>query len=244
MKLTPNTTYTLSTDYDNTGKQQCLYLNGAKSSDAVATTPRSVTTGADGKFKIGFFDNRTGSSEFLNGTVYVMLNEGSTAETYEPFGTTYSFDWQSSAGTVYGGTLNALTGVLTVDKASATIGNITALATSSTAGSTRKYALLFTLDNLKYDSSRPTVIAERMKGIKFADRGQAWQVYVVNDKIITFVPSDSTVSSVNAAISGSKVVYELSEPITYQLTPTQVKTLLENNVWTDTGNTTAKFWTH
>ena len=39
-----------------------------------------------------------------------------------------------------------------------------------------------------------------------------------------------------------KVVYELAEPVTYQLTPTEVTTLLgDNTIWADTGDTTCEY---
>lgn len=46
--------------------------------------------------------------------------------------------------------------------------------------------------------------------------------------------------------TGAQVVYKLSTPQTYQLTPTEVTTLLgQNNVWADTGNiNTITFRTH
>lgn len=46
------------------------------------------------------------------------VNYPSTATTYEPYnGNTYAVDWTTEAGTVYGGTLDVVTGVLTVDRA-------------------------------------------------------------------------------------------------------------------------------
>jgi hypothetical protein len=42
--------------------------------------------------------------------------------------------------------------------------------------------------------------------------------------------------------TGAQIVYELATPITYQLTPTEVKTLLgSNSVWADTGNTSLAY---
>lgn len=47
---------------------------------------------------------------------YVQI-EADSATTYEPYnGNTYSVDWTTQAGTVYGGTLDVVTGLLTVDK--------------------------------------------------------------------------------------------------------------------------------
>ncbi len=53
-----------------------------------------------------------------------QIEVGSTSSAYEPYvGTTLPISWQSSAGTVYGGTLDVTTGVLTVDRAMAEMGS-------------------------------------------------------------------------------------------------------------------------
>lgn len=57
------------------------------------------------------FDYKTANADT------VQLEEGSTATAYESFGNTYAVDWTSEAGTVYGGTVDVVTGVLTVDRA-------------------------------------------------------------------------------------------------------------------------------
>lgn len=44
-----------------------------------------------------------------------------------------------------------------------------------------------------------------------------------------FVPSDATPESVAAALAGTKAVVQLKTPVTYQLTPTEVATLLGIN---------------
>ena len=84
--LEPNTTYTVSSDYTIANKQRIVYVDTAASTDAVYKANTVVkTTGSDGILKIGFFDNRTGSEEFLNKTVYLQVEEGSTATDYEPY---------------------------------------------------------------------------------------------------------------------------------------------------------------
>ena len=55
--------------------------------------------------------------------VNFQLELGSTASAYEPYqGTTIPISWQSSAGTVYGGTLDVTTGALRVTMASVDLG--------------------------------------------------------------------------------------------------------------------------
>lgn len=114
-----------------------------------------------------------------------QIERGSSATLYEPYnGTNYTFDLD---GTRYGGTLNVLTGVLTVTKA-----NI-----ASYAG-------------------------EALPGEWISDRD-------------VYAPGTTPTT-------GAQVVYELATPLTVQLTPAEVETLLgTNNIWSDTGNTTVKY---
>ena len=45
-----------------------------------------------------------------------------------------------------------------------------------------------------------------------------------------------------APTTGSQVVYALAEPVEYDLTPTEVNTLLgENNIWADCGDSTVEY---
>ena len=121
-------------------------------------------------------------------TVYLkdfQFELGSTATDYEPYsGTTVTIDLD---GTRYGGTLDVLTGVLTVTHA-----NI-----ASYNGESINEPWVSSMD--KYVAgATPT--------------------------------------------TGAQVVYPLTTPITYQLTPEEVTTLLgTNNVWADTGDVTVEY---
>lgn len=58
----------------------------------------------------------------------------------------------------------------------------------------------------------------------------------------TWISSKDVYAAGTTPTTGAQVVYKLATPTTYQLTPVQVTSLLgENNVWADTGNTTATF---
>ena len=86
LALKPNTTYTVSSDYTIANKQRIVYVDTATAADAVyKANSVTKTTGSDGVLKIGFFDNRTGSEDFLNKTVYLQVEEGSTATAYAPY---------------------------------------------------------------------------------------------------------------------------------------------------------------
>ena len=124
-----------------------------------------------------------------NVTIKPMLVAGSTGATFEEnTATAYPITWSDTAGTVYGGYLNPVTGVLTV-----TDGNIAS-----------------------YNG-------ETLPSTWISDR----DVYAAGTTPTT----------------GAQVVYELATPQTYQLTPTEVKTLLgENNIWADTGNVAVDYF--
>ena len=114
----------------------------------------------------------------------IQIELGSTATAYEPYqGSTYDITFPTEAGTVYGGSLNVTTGVLTVDRAQIASYN-----------------------------------GETLPGEWISDR----DVYAQGTTPTT----------------GAQVVYELAPPVTYQLTPQEIRTLLgTNNIWADTGDT-------
>lgn len=117
-----------------------------------------------------------------------QLELGLTATAYEPYsGTTLSIDWTSSAGTVYGGTLDVTTGVLTVTDA---------------------------------------------------------QIASYNGETLpsTWISDRDAYASGTTPTTGAQVVYKLATPITYQLTPQEVTTLLGMNaIWADTGDCTLTY---
>ncbi len=147
--------------------------------------PKTFT--AQRPFKLLFsFSFEEGNT--IDSTISFLMQKGDSVTTWEPYaGTAYTIGFPAEAGTVYGGTLDVTTGLLTV-----------------THGQIASYA------------------GETLPGTWISDR----DVYAEGT-------SPST---------GAQVVYELAEPITYQLTPTQVRTLYgENNLWADTGDVTAEY---
>lgn len=153
-----------------------------------------------------------------------------------------AIDWQSTAGTVYGGTLDVTTGVLTVDRAMVDLGTLNWRANYTAVYSTAINDIL------------PAVAppyANRQSGAVCSAYAPDSQ-YSVSDTAMTdkrwlriakdFFIKDTSyadAASFKTAMNGVQLVYELATPTTYQLTPTEVSTLLgANNVWADTGDTT------
>jgi hypothetical protein len=60
-----------------------------------------------------------------------------------------------------------------------------------------------------------------------------------NLQVVFTTPHDeyANAEEFKQAMSGVQLVYELATPVTYQLTPTEIETLLgANNIWSDAGN--------
>lgn len=152
--------------------------------------------------------------------------------------TTYAIDWTSQAGTVYGGTLDVVTGVLTVDRAKTTLdGNL----------SESNIAVASYNDYTRVTYSPYSSIGKPLAGFvcdTLSDNGTIAGLYKIwhsanADAARMFLGLPLTVTTRAEAVAwfasnSTTVVYELATPLTYQLTPTQVELLIgQNNVWSD-----------
>ena len=151
--------------------------------------------------------------------------------------TTYSITFPSEAGTVYGGTLDVTTGVLTVDRAMVDLGTLNwdysagsvrftgrTLSPSGVAKTLNAACSQYKVDtNAYYDSNRTNAVLSL---------GSGGDTVLIRD----FAYTDA--AAFKTAMDGVQLVYELATPITYTLTPTEIKSLLgDNNIWADAGNT-------
>lgn len=150
--------------------------------------------------------------------------------------------WQTEAGTVYGGSLNLTTGVLTVTHTKRTV----------TGGSwswyetyKQGYSNILTSIPAKVGT---IPIADKCKGISVNDRASNvgnFVCLVTSGTGLGFsLPDITTEEDFNTWMSQNSivVVYELATPVTYQLTPQQINTLLgSNNIWCDTGDASVTY---
>lgn len=167
---------------------------------------------------------------------------GANDGTYDPYnGSAYSVDWTSEAGTVYGGTLNVVTGVLTVNMASKDLGELSwAYVTSGTHPYMRSTGLSGFTPAVS-NSTVANILCSEAKAITATNirTDGLYGIAIDDSKSIRFASATmgTDPNAFKTDIAGVQLVYELSTPLTYQLTPQEVATLTEqNNVWSDSGD--------
>ena len=162
--------------------------------------------------------------------------------------TTYTSDWTSPAGTVYGGTLDVVSGVLTVDRVCETITKDSAWFSFSTGtGNSSAAVYLEYYNNCKYvdgSSSRNGAISStgketgnywihaRQNEVPEGDMRFAYSYtgYVRFHR--TDVANITDLNAFKAAFPDTQICYYLATPLTYQLTAQEVEALVgTNNVW-------------
>lgn len=235
-KLKKGVTYTLSC---NSATSANIYFMIPYSHQFFAQSPvaaRSFTYTPTEDIEAGF------NFYWLNGrpedATDIMLEIGDTRHDYVPYsGNTYDISWQTEAGTVYGGTLNVTTGVLTVDRVRALLSD--ASAWYEVSGNPKfRYSTAFA-DRKKYNNSYDGLSAcsyIQINALEYANTGR-W-VSSSSDNF-GIESSDLTLAQIQQDATDGKIVicYELATHLTYQLTPTQISTLLgTNNIWADTGD--------
>lgn len=167
-----------------------------------------------------------------------QIEIGNTATTYEPYtGQSVSVTFPAQAGTVYGGTLDLATGILTVTWAGFSKKWSEGInATDMGSGITRKQYPM--VNNLKTGSAYNLC--------NIAPYGSSEGAYVhfyysgsgaTNRNCRMFLPSDTDDDT------EITVITNISVPLVYQLTPSEIQTLIGTNViWSDTNtNMTVKY---
>lgn len=125
-------TYTLSMLISrsvSSGSNTSIYLNdkgdwggnvriNIYGSDGITPEQKKTVTftTSTGEIFIGFYVSAGDSYPDVISVTDIQLEEGDTASSYEPYqaGSTYSIDWSSLAGVVYGGVVDVISGRLTV----------------------------------------------------------------------------------------------------------------------------------
>ena len=243
-----NTSYTIimSVAKSNTNKSTNLrvyYTDGTNTNIQIPET--SIT--ADTKYTFAFVTSASKTFKSIrkytgSGTTTLYIDEFGvfegtlTASQFESYNsTTYSVTWQTEAGTVYGGSIDVTTGVLTdnfddydfsdkeITQYSGSIFRFPASGFKSNNGFICSHFIPTTMSIVNMPNG-----TARFESNYFYFR---WDGY-------------TTVQEAEAGTANAKVVFELATPVTYQLTPTEVTSLLgTNNIWRDAnGDTTVEYY--
>lgn len=168
----------------------------------------------------------------------IQIELGTTATTYEPYnGHTYTIPLGQ---TVYGGTLDAVSGVLTIDKAYALLNDADKWETSS--GTTQfQYTQDFS-DRKLFNTSIIGLICSSYK-VSTSDQNTCrWRG--ATSLRFGIISNSLTLNDIKTQAQNNEIAicYELATPITIQLTPTQIQTLKgQNNIFSDSGDVAIEY---
>lgn len=249
--LIPSGTYVVSCEGLTNGSpngyrfQASLYKNGVMSSNAKAYDSTNETlTITDGDLTEAYIYVPSGKN--MSGiTLKPMIRLASvTDSTFEPFGNTYT---TALGRTVYGGTLDVVSGGLSDEWTSQTINGANLV--SDIAERTNSIRFWYYMGTSVPQTSDVTQYAIIADGLQTATTDP--QVNdVIGVRTATAYPysiccsypkglfsADAT--SINNYLQSNplQIVYKKRTPQTYQLTPQQIQTLLgTNNVWANSGD--------
>lgn len=152
-----------------------------------------------------------------------------------------SVTWESQAGTVYGGTIDVVSGELKVTHKLLTMVSTGSWGYSSVTGTFYKEFSGLGLKRASYTSAFDGVADSFAPAPANANWSSGNYVghYIEQTEGVRFsCPAlNGDLDAFKTFINGKTVVFPLATPVIYQLTPTEVKTLLgDNNVWSNTGD--------
>lgn len=170
---------------------------------------------------------------------YYMYNTGGTKTTVDTVngetGRIINIEFKDGTNplTVYGATIEPLTGLLTVTSGFKTLTANDIISIGQTSGG-QKYAETeeitgaITLDN--------TAISSQYQNLGDVTTNNTFKI--LNNLHMRFYNNDFVdLEAAKTLLTGVQVKYELATPITYQLKPTQINALLGvNNIFVDTGD--------
>ena len=198
------------------------------------------------------------SGSTVDCTATIQMERASALSDYEPYkGNVYNISL-SSAGTVYGGTLDVLNGVLTVDRKMVTVDGTTRAFVGKSSSTAFDGYRVGVNDGYIFGNNRWVTVEEANANGLICNQGafiagsspnagyKIYQETTYSNLYYSFPLSQgiSTLALANeyAQSHPFQFVYKLAEPQTYQVTPQEVITFLGlNHIWSDCGYTTVDY---
>lgn len=184
-------------------------------------------------------------NELTATTLAIGIPAGSTSFKFRFFLATSTFllttiNWESTLGTIYGGYLDLTTGKLVKEWDYIDLSNLS-FTYRDAAGGMMSYGSFATIYNCitpEYNHESAKAIAEKYKiTLATTTDPQPGEFFIsAKGNLVIFTNEQPT----------GKLVYKLTTPVEYQLTPQQIKTLKgTNNIWSNAnGVVDIKYWTH
>ena len=147
--------------------------------------------------------------------------------------------------TVYGGTLNPLTGVLTVDRAMVDLGTLD-WRMSGSGNTAFHYANTSALGVATNISTTLNYICSNYSIVAVSSGGTATgMAFTSANQLRIRDATYASASDFKTAMDGVMLCYEVANPAEVQLTPHQIRSLYGNNtIFADTGNVALEYWAH
>ena len=249
--LQAGTSYTLSGGQSASVRLQVDFYNGTASAGEFtdtgsgrAFTPTETQINDADSFAVFL---RIANGTTVDSTISPMIRFSSESAEWEPFGTTKDIPL---GRTVYKGTLDVATGLLTVTHLGVDMGSLSWTAMAGQGGSIY-YMRTTDLASTIYRVASSDVVADLYSDAYVAKKNNtiyagvvgvastaSGYVTVYDDRYNT----SSSASAFKTAVTGQTLVYPLATPLTYQLTPEEVDLLLgTNNIWADSGDITVQY---
>lgn len=201
----------------------------------------TITTTAICDFWIAVGPYTDNGAQVISGDYQVEV--GKTATAYEPYqDSSVTVDWSTEAGTVYGGTVDVATGLLTVTHGILDLGTKTYTKGNRNTDNTGYIFYFRDVTNIAFKGDAVC------SALKTVTNPVNWEALPVNScnaasgSYMIFCADYADAASFKTAMDGVQLVYTMATRQTYQLSGQQLKTLLgTNNVWADAGNTSVTY---
>jgi hypothetical protein len=180
----------------------------------------------------------------VDAVVYPMIRPATiTDPTFESYtAKTITIDL---GGTRYGGTLDVVSGKLTVDRYYALMDGLTWIKQQGypefrCSYSSGNIPVGYFVDNATVSDIVCSIY--KAESVNNTYRGSHTGISVSSSYLSIGDSSVSDIDMFNAIISGQQIAYKIATPFEVQLTPQEVRTLLGvNNIWSDAGDVTSEY---